>query len=98
MTYEKPETIWFKYDLFKAEGTPDPEIIWFKYDLFKAEGTPDPEIIWFKYDDPIQESNTVAVINDGIELRINYIRYNYIVLYLRNNQCQFSCYEWELYS
>jgi len=39
-----------------------------------AEGTPDPEIIWFKYDDPIQESNTVAVINDGIELRINYIR------------------------
>jgi hypothetical protein len=42
--------------------------------LAQAEGTPDPEILWFKNEGPVQQSATVAVINDGTELRINSIR------------------------
>jgi len=40
----------------------------------QAQGTPDPEILWFKGEAPVTQSNTVAVINDGTELRINDIR------------------------
>ena len=42
--------------------------------IVQAQGTPDPEILWFKGEAPVTQSNTVAVINDGTELRINDIR------------------------
>ena len=52
----------------------------------KAEGTPDPELFWLKYDAPVQQSNTVAVINDGTELRINSIRLETNHNYIKKNE------------
>lgn len=39
-----------------------------------AEGTPVPEILWYRDNDLVQTSASLAVANDGTELRISSIR------------------------